>query len=313
VSGPHSAFLLAAGLGTRLRPLTASRPKALLPVCGVPMLDYALALARRHGHREIIVNAHHHWQQIAAWASQRDVEIQVELPDVLGTGGGLRAALPRLADVVTIVNADILSSHDLSALAEVVPPGGAAMILREAPDAASIGPVERDAHGNVVRITSVVASAQGIPGTHFTGIHAMHRDAISRIPEGFGGVIESAYKELVPIGKVRALLEPGATWFDVGTPAAYLAANLAVLRGEIALPLDPWARGTRSHASWIGEGATIRGGIESCVVGPGVTVPEAATLRRCVVWEGATVAPGAAYEDSILFERSVLETRRPSS
>jgi MurNAc alpha-1-phosphate uridylyltransferase len=276
------------------------------------MLDYALALVRRHGHRDVIVNAHHHWQQVAAWASQHDVEIQVELPDVLGTGGGLRAALERLADVVTIVNADILASHDLSALAAAVPAGGAAMILREAPDAATIGPVERDAHGHVVRITSVVPSTRGIPGTHFTGIHAMHRDAIARIPEGISGVIETAYKELVPLGAVRAVLEPGATWFDVGTPAAYLAANLAVLRGEIAVPLDPWTRGTRSGTSWIGDGAVIRGAIESCAIGPGVTVPAGASLTRCVVLDGATVPPGATYEDAILFDSSVIETRRPS-
>jgi len=308
----HTAFLLAAGLGTRLRPLTATRPKALLPVCGVPMLDYALALVRKHGHRDVIVNAHHHWQQIAAWASQNDVEIQVELPDVLGTGGGLRAALERLAEVVTIVNADILASHDLSALAAAVPTGGAAMILREAPDAASIGPVERDAQGTVVRITGVVPSPRGIPGTHFTGIHAMHRDAVARIPEGVQGVIETAYKELVPLGKVRAVLEPGATWFDVGTPAAYLAANLAVLRGEIAVPLDPWTRGTRNGTSWVGAGVVIRGEIESCAIGPGVTIHDGASLERCVVWEGATVLPGI-YEDSILFETNVLEVRRPSS
>ena len=312
MSGAHSAFLLAAGLGTRLRPLTATRPKALLPVCGVPMLDYALALARQHGHRDVIVNAHHHWQQVAAWASQHDVEIQVELPDVLGTGGGLRAALARLADVVTIVNADILASHDLTALANAVPAGGAAMILREAPDAASIGPVERDAEGNVTRITSVVPSTRGIAGTHFTGIHAMHRDAVARIPEGVQGVIETAYKELVPLGKVRAVLEPGATWFDVGTPEAYLAANLAVLRGEIAVPIDPWTRGTRSGTSWIGDGAVIRGSVQNSVIGAGAAVAQGATLSSCVVWDGATVAPGV-YDDSILFDSNVLETRRPSS
>jgi NDP-sugar pyrophosphorylase family protein len=305
-----TAFLLAAGLGTRLRPLTATRPKPLLPVCGVPMLDYALALVRRHGHRDVIVNAHHHWQQVAAWASQNDVEIQVELPDVLGTGGGLRAALARLADVVTIVNADILASNDLTALVAAVPPGGAAMILREAPDAASIGPVERDAQGDVVRITSVVPSTRGIPGTHFTGVHAMHREAIARIPEGVQGVIETAYKDLVPLGKVRALIEPGATWFDVGTPAAYLAANLAVLRGDITVPLDPWTRGSRVETNWVADGAVIHGSAENSVIGS--TVPAGASLTRCVVWDGAIVSVGT-YEDAILFENSVLETRRPSS
>jgi MurNAc alpha-1-phosphate uridylyltransferase len=275
------------------------------------MLDYALALARRHGHRQIIVNAHHLWQPIAAWAATHDVEVQVELPAVLGTGGGLKAALPRLADVVTIVNADVLASHDLGALAAAVPSGGAAMLLRESPDAARIGPVERDAQGNVARITSVVPNPNAIAGTHFTGLHAMHRDAVARIPDGFQGVMETAYKALVPLGKVRALLEPGATWFDVGTPAAYLAANLAVLRGEIAVPLDPWARGTRSGTCWVGDGALVRGTASESVLGDGVVVPSGASLTRCVVLEGATLDPDAVHEDAVLFERSVLAVRAP--
>ena len=84
----HTAFLLAAGFGTRLRPLTLVRPKPLLPVCGIPMLDYALAHVRKHGHEHVIVNAHYLWQQVAAWADLNDVTLQVELPIVLGTGGG---------------------------------------------------------------------------------------------------------------------------------------------------------------------------------------------------------------------------------
>ena len=61
----HTAFLLAAGFGTRLRPLTLARPKPLLPVCGVPMLDYALAHVRAHGHNDVLVNAHYLWEQCA--------------------------------------------------------------------------------------------------------------------------------------------------------------------------------------------------------------------------------------------------------
>jgi NDP-sugar pyrophosphorylase family protein len=285
----HTAFLLAAGLGTRLRPLTNDRPKALLPVCGSPMLDYALALVRRHGHADVLVNAHHQWQQIAAWAERNGVALQVELPDVLGTGGGLRAALEGLDEVVTIVNADTLVDVDLGGLEASVPPGGAAMLLREHPDWQQYGRVERDAAGRVVRILDRVVG-DGIPGTHFTGIHAMHRDAVARIPPGFQTVIDTAYAALLAEGNVAAYLEPGLTWFDIGTPAAYLAANLAVLRGEIRTALDPWSRGERRGSSWVGEGAVIEGEIHECVVGAGAHVPTGASLSRCVVWDGAVAS-----------------------
>ncbi|MFT5685879.1 MAG: NDP-sugar pyrophosphorylase family protein, partial [Myxococcota bacterium] len=111
-----SAFLLAAGFGSRLRPLTLHRPKPLLPVCGIPLLDHARAHLLSHGITHLLVNAHHLWQQIAAWTETHDAELQVELPDILGTGGGLRAALPRLSDRVVVFNGDILCDVDLTAL-----------------------------------------------------------------------------------------------------------------------------------------------------------------------------------------------------
>ena len=108
-----TAFLLAAGFGTRLRPLTEVVPKPLLPVCGIPMLDYALAHVRAHGHTDVIVNAHHLWHDVGSWASDNDVILRVEEPLILGTGGGLRATLDDLEEPVVVVNADILSNVDL--------------------------------------------------------------------------------------------------------------------------------------------------------------------------------------------------------
>ena len=288
----NSAFLLAAGFGTRLRPLTLVRPKALLPVCGVPMLDYALALAASHGHDRVLVNAHHLWRHVGVWASQRGAELQVELPVILGTGGGLRAALDRVADPVVIVNADVLSDVDLTALAAACPQDGAAMALRADPEAAAIGPVEADAEGRVVRITNVVTSGVGEPGTHFTGVHAMSRAAISAVPpEGEQCVIRTAYRQLVPEGLVRAVRHAGA-WVDIGAPAAYLQANLDVLAGNIVPALDPWTRGDRRGDCWVGPDAVVRGEVAGSVVGDGAVVPAGAHLRRCVVWDGVTVPEG---------------------
>ena len=66
----HQAFVLAAGFGTRLRPLTTLKPKPLVPVCGVPMLSYALALCARHGLSPVVVNAHHLADQLRPWAGR---------------------------------------------------------------------------------------------------------------------------------------------------------------------------------------------------------------------------------------------------
>jgi MurNAc alpha-1-phosphate uridylyltransferase len=268
------------------------------------MLDYQLALARKHGHTSVIVNAHHHWKQVAAWAEVNGVALQVELPEILGTGGGLRAALDSLAPVVTILNADILVDLDLGALRRVVPPGGASMLLRESPEALDIGPVYRDLAGRVVRITNVVGKG-GIPGTHFTGIHAMTHAAISRIPLGTQSVIGTAYKELVEANRVAAYLEPNLSWFDVGTPSAYLEANLAVLRGRFPVALDPWAKGTRVGTSWVGRGAKVDGTfLREAVIGADAFVHRGTTLVRSVVWDRVEV-PAGSYKDVVFYDGGI--------
>ncbi len=291
---PATAFLLAAGLGTRLRPLTDQLPKALVPVGGVPMLDHALALVRQHGHREILVNAHHLWPQVAAWAETSGVGLQVELPAILGTGGGLRAARDRLAEHFLVVNADILCDVDLSGLLAQLPEGGASMALRSSPEAARLGEVEVDEGGTVRRIGAVVGEpGAGVGGAHFTGIHALDRAALDLVPEeGESCIIRTAYRALVPQGKVRAQRHEGL-WFDVGSASAYLEANLAVLDGRIRPPVDIWSRGARAGVDvWRGPEARLEGEARRSAIGEGAVVPAGCALEDCVVWPGVRVPEG---------------------
>jgi mannose-1-phosphate guanylyltransferase len=316
----HTAFLLAAGLGTRLRPLTLHRPKALLPVCGAPMLDHALALVRAHGHRSVLVNAHHLWEQVAAWVVTRtapglQLAVQVELPDILGTGGGLRAALPGLADPVVVLNADILCDVDLGALRAAVPVEGAAMALRRLAPGESITPAEAQA-GRVVAIGGIVGrvaseGGEGEAGTHFTGVHAMSKAALARIPEeGEQCVVRTAYRALVGAGLVAALPH-GGTWIDIGRPADYLRANLDLLAGRVATALDPWTLGERGPGgSFVGADARLEGAVDACVVGAGARVPPGARLRRCVVWDGVEVPPGD-HQDTVFHDGGALPVAAP--
>lgn len=293
-----TAFLLAAGFGTRLRPLTLVRPKPLLPVGGVSMLDHALAHLRRHGHQRVLVNAHHLWEQVAAWAEASGAALQVELPEILGTGGGLLAALDRLAETVVVFNGDILTDVDLTALSAACPTGGASMALRAVDELGTITPVLADASGGILRIGDITArpgappTPTGGPGVHFTGIHAMSREAIARTPPGFCGIVRTTYTELVPEERVQSIAHRG-TWADLGTPEAYLAANMAVLDRRLTLPVDPWSCSRPGPGgSLLGEGARIDGEVERCVIGAGAVVPAGAVLRDSVVWDGVVVPQG---------------------
>lgn len=327
----NQAFVLAAGFGTRLKPLTAHRPKPLVPVLGVPMLAYALALCAKHGLRRVVVNGHYLPEQLEPWAGEHEgvfVTLSIETPDILGTGGGLKHVAHQLDERFVVVNADVLNTVDLAALRAAVPNGGAAMALRTA-DADHYGVVAADSTHTLVELRHY---AQAVPegavdrSTHFTGIHGLHRDALDRVPEGFACIVRTAYTELVPERRVKAIRHDGL-WLDIGDPGAYLDANLALLRDASDLPLDPFSRaayaktGRSEHGSidalgdatvegtaWVGKNANLGQDVvlRDAVVGEGATVPNNTVLERCVVWDGATVPPGH-HRDVIVHDGGVLQ------
>jgi NDP-sugar pyrophosphorylase family protein len=270
---------------------------------GLSVLDHCLALLARHGVApgEVLVNAHAHWPAIAAWAEARGVGLQVELPEVLGTGGGLRAARERLAPVFLILNGDILCDVDLGALLAAVPPGGAAMALRADPYLGAEAPVEADDAGIVRRMRSF-AGAPGPwrAGTHFTGIHACSRELLDLTPEGFSCILRTAYTAVLPQGKVASILHDGL-WVDIGSPQEYLDANLAALSGQMILPGHIPANWRRVGGNLLGPGTQTpdETRIEGNILGEGVALSPDAQLRACLVQDGLVV-PAGEYHRAIL-------------
>lgn len=327
----HTAFLLAAGFGSRLRPLTERLPKPLVPVCGVPMLDYVLAHCAFFGLQRVVVNAHYKPERIEEWAREQpssvSVTVSIERPDILGTGGGLKHVASILGEQVVVLNGDVLCDVDLGALQSAIPVGGAAMVLRahqrDATD--KYGIVATDQEDRVIdlkkmAVTDPVGTTRW--DSHFTGIHGLDRRVLDRVPSGFGCIVRTAYLELVPERTLVAVRHEGV-WLDVGDPHAYLETNLAVLRGQVVLHLDPmqraewWTRGGESHpvwatdmagAVWLGKaislGENVR--LEDVVVGDGATIPEGSELNECIVWAGATV-PAGKWSRCIFYDNEFLE------
>ncbi|MFZ5481615.1 MAG: nucleotidyltransferase family protein [Myxococcota bacterium] len=212
-----SAFILAAGLGTRLRPLTLTTPKPLLPVKGRPMLDHVLAHLHAHGHTRVVANAHWLAAQIEAWGKARGVAVVTE-PVILGTGGGLKNARDLLDARFVVVNGDILSDVDLTALRDEPAPAVMALRRQDAPVHTGVSLVD----GVVRGIAGVVG--EGDPALHFTGVHALDRAVLDLVPDGPQCIVRTAYRALVPEGRVRGIVHPGA-WTDIGTLAEYEAAR----------------------------------------------------------------------------------------
>ncbi len=329
----NTAFVLAAGFGTRLRPLTTLRPKPLVPVCGMPLLSYSLALCAKHGLRDVIVNAHWLAEQVEMWSGLHEgctVTVVSETPEILGTGGGLKNVVAQLAERFVVLNGDVLHEVDLGALLRAVPQAGGALALRPDPqNAPRYGVVAADDSGTVVQLASVAeAEPEGAVDrtTHFTGIHALDRAALERVPTGFSCIVRTAYRELVPQRRVAGIRYTGP-WLDAGDPAAYLDTNLQVLRGQVRAALDPFPRaGFARDASgrvygdpslvagavvtgpvWVGRGARVAPGahlVES-IVGAGASISAGTSLERSVVWEDVSV-PDGSWVDAVYAAADVV-------
>jgi NDP-sugar pyrophosphorylase family protein len=305
----YEAFILAAGFGTRLRPLTDDLPKPLVPVCGVPMLAYALAQCAHFGIEKVVVNAHWKAEALAGWAGLREgchVSISEELPEILGTGGGLHRVQAQLAERFVVLNGDVLNDVDLDALRGAIPAGGGVLALRaHGQDAARYGVVAVDETDTLVHLRDIAeAKPQGVVvrDTHFTGIHAMERGMLELVEPGFSCIIRSAYKALVPERRIAGLRHTGV-WLDIGDPTMYLEANIEVLTGNVRLYLDPrtraerfveGAQGALQGPVWLGEGARLGEGValRRSIIGAHATVASGASLEDCVVWDRAEVPPG---------------------
>lgn len=226
---PAQAMLLAAGLGTRLRPHTLTRPKPLFPVLGRPLLLWLLDALRRAGLTPVVVNAFHLREQIAELlAKETDVVIQME-ETVLGTGGGLRLAQASFgAQPVLVSNGDIFHTIDYAWVYEQHLAAGndATLVLHDYPRFNQVAMADDQ---------RIIAFGEEVPGRNgggpanpshrllaFTGIQVIDPALLALIPPGIFYNSIDWYRELIRRGcRVRALVAENHFWCDMGTPEDY--------------------------------------------------------------------------------------------
>ena len=312
----YHVFLLAAGFGTRLRPLTLCRPKPLLPLMGRPMIDYALHQIIDAGFSKILVNAHHLHEHVQKWVEEKsnefdiNIDIQVEIPDILGTGGGLRAAVDHVEEKVLVWNGDIIADIDIRQLFDNCSLHGAAMAIRFEQELGSTTQIMVDDDlvsriGNLTSMSNATHLRTDGSGYHFTGIHCISKQAIQMVPpNGLQCIVRTSYCDLVPKGNVIAIPHNGS-WRDTGTPSEYFAANMDALEGKISLPIQP--KGHFRSSSFICEGAQIKGSITSSIIGEHAFVPANTTLHRCIVWDNVQVPEKGTYSNCIFYDDGILE------
>jgi mannose-1-phosphate guanylyltransferase len=311
-------MVLCAGLGTRLRPLTERVPKPAVPVCGVPLVRWSLALLAGAGVRRAVVNVHHLPGEMAAAARDAARALGMGLavseePVIAGTGGALREARAHLAGAgaILLLNGDVLFDVDLAATLAAHRRSGAlaTMVLLPMPPGARYATVDVDGSGAVRRIAGTFGpGGDGLVPWHFSGAHVLSPALLDHVPaRPFEcDVNRHVYPPLMASGAVRGLVVDGY-WNDLGTPDRYLAANRDVLSGRVPLARFSAAAplaGTRELAPGVraAEGARVdpaaRVGAPAFIAA-GCTVPAGAEVRDAVLWEGTALAPGERVERAI--------------
>lgn len=317
-------MVLAAGLGTRLRPLTELVPKPAVPVGGLPLVRLAFGRLRSAGVRRVVVNAHHlaGTMEEVAEEGARAVGVALSIsrePVIAGTGGALREARARLAGAGAIVlwNGDVLFDVDLPAILAAHRKSGAlaTMVLAPMPPGASYATVDVD-HGMAVRrIAGLGPGGDALVPLHFTGIHVLSPGLLDHVPSHpFAcDVNRRVYAPLLATGRIRAVVASGY-WNDLGTPERYLQANLDVLSGEapVATPgADPFA-GLDGMASRVFVAGDAKVDPAARLVGPALVGPATVIERDAVVGpgvvlgEGVRVGRGATVERVVAWPRTAI-------
>jgi mannose-1-phosphate guanylyltransferase len=309
-------MVLAAGFGTRLRPLTDLLPKPAVPVAGLPLLQFALARMRAAGARRAVVNAHHlagEMERVALEAG-RCAGVQVAIshePVLAGTGGALREARSWLggAEAVVLWNGDVLLDLDLARVVASHRASGAlaTLVLAPMPPGASYATVDVDRSMAVRRIAGHGPGGADLVPLHFTGVHVLSPELLDRVPgDPFAcDVNRQVYPPCLAQGQVRAVVA-GGYWNDLGTPARYLQANLDVLTGaaKVTLPgAEPFAL-LREVAPgvWAAPDAEVDARarlLGPAFIGSGCRVPAGTSVERAVLWPGTALGPGERVVDAV--------------
>ncbi|ABG98084.1 mannose-1-phosphate guanylyltransferase [Rhodococcus jostii RHA1] len=298
-------MVLVGGQGTRLRPLTLSAPKPMLPTAGLPFLQHLLARIGAAGIRHVVLGTSFKaevFEEYFGDGSKLGLEIDyVTETEPLGTGGGIRNVLPKLrGDHAMVFNGDVLGGTDLGAILDTHRNRDADVTLHlvRVGDPRAFGCVPTDADG---RVTAFLEKTQDPPTDQINaGCYVFKREIIERIPEGRPVSVE---REVFP-----SLLAEDARiyghvdssyWRDMGTPEDFVRGSADLVRGIAPSPALDGPRGESlvHPGAGVAPGALLIGGT---VVGRGAEVGAGARLDGAVLFDGAVVEAGATVERSII-------------
>ncbi|CAB0638593.1 GDP-mannose pyrophosphorylase [Corynebacterium diphtheriae] len=299
------AVILVGGKGTRLRPLTVSTPKPMLPTAGVPFLSHLLARIKAAGITHVVLGTSFKAEVFEDYfgdGADLGLEIEYVVEDKpLGTGGGIRNVYDKLrANTVMVFNGDVLGGTDLGGILDAhhAKKADLTMHLVRVPDPRAFGCVPTDAEG---RVSAFLEKTEDPPTDQINaGCYVFRRELIGEIP---ADRVVSVERETFP----RLLEEQrrvfgyvdNAYWRDMGTPSDFVRGSSDLVRGIAPSPLLEGKTGEClvDESAGVSDGALLLGGT---VIGRGTEIGAGCRLDDTVVFDGVTIEPGAVIEDSII-------------
>ncbi len=299
------AVILVGGKGTRLRPLTLSAPKPMLPVAGLPFLTHLLSRIRAAGITDVVLSTSFKASVFSEYygdGSKLDLNMRYVTEDEpLGTGGGIRNVLDLLsAEDIVVFNGDVLSGTDISQVVATHQRTEADVTLHlvRVGDPRAYGSVPTDDNG---RVTAFLEKTQDPPTDQINaGTYVFRREVIEQIPAGREVSVErEVFPSLLAEGKHVQGYVDHTYWRDMGTPEDFVRGSADLVRGIAPSP----ALGDRHGESLVHEGAGVAPGavlVGGTVVGRGCEVGPRARLDGAVLFDGSVVEAGAVVERSIV-------------
>ncbi len=292
------AMILAAGFGTRLRPLTLGRPKVLVPVQNRPLLHWLVEYLWSAGAEEVIVNSHHLSEKLTSYIDTGDFPIPVHVrveETLLGTGGGIR----NVADYwderpFVVINGDILSSIDIQKI----------LNSHERSDATVTLGLRDEPRFNGVQVASdgrILSFAGGSErGLAFTGIHVLDPEALDGVPDHAPTSIIDCYLQLLSGGaKVMAHVVTDQFWRELGSLDGYLEAHVELSRMKTApIPgLKVGGKPVIHESARLGSGVRLDGAV---CVGAGCELSAGVLIQGSIIWSEVQVRAGCSIRGSII-------------
>ena len=312
------AILLVGGFGTRLQPLTKTRPKPMIPLANVPFVARTAQWLCDAGVDHIILSLHYNADQFMSYFSQLSLNVDISFAvegSPLGTGGAIKNCEPFLrSSRCFIFNGDIFTNLDLSKMLEAHARAGAAvsLALSEVEDPSRFGVIETDLQGRILSFTEKPPRELARSRDINAGIYIFERAIFDHFPQEPCSVERDIFPKLLARDYLLLGYREWPYWTDLGTPADYLQAHRDILARKVRIPLQGKEI---SPGIWMGERVQIA---DTALIRPPVMlgndaiVEAGATIGPAVVLGAhARVEADALVADSILWEHAIV--RRNSS